>query len=345
MRLLLVTDAWFPQLNGVVRTLSTVRERLQHEGHEMAVISPQGYRSVPCPTYAEIRLALCTPGMVGERISQFAPDAVHIATEGPLGWCARTWLRRRGIPFTTSFHTMFPQYLNMRFNIPESWVFALLRKFHQGATATMYSTPTLRDLLASHGFENLLGWVRGVDTEMFHPVEPEPLDLPRPISMYVGRMAVEKTLEDFLKLDIRGTKVMVGDGPQRAELERNFPEAKFLGPKYGEDLVRHYCAADVFVFPSRTDTLGLVMLEAMACGVPVAAFPVPGPNDVVGNSAAGVLDEDLVQAIEQAIGIDPEVCRTRALEHSWDQSAHEFHANLIPIQQAAFNHGTRGEAA
>lgn len=345
MRLLLVTDAWFPQLNGVVRTLSTVRERLHALGHEVEVLSPERYKNLPCPTYPEIRLALCTPGMVGDRIASFGPDAVHIATEGPLGWSARWWLKKRRIPFTTSFHTMFPQYLKMRFNFPESWAFSLLRLFHGAATATMYSTPTLRDMLTSNGFHNLARWVRGVDTELFHPGTPAPLDLPRPIQLYVGRMAVEKTLEDFLALDTPGTKVMIGDGPQRAELEARFPEARFLGPKYGDDLVRHYRAADVFVFPSRTDTLGLVMLEAMACGIPVAGFPVQGPQDVVGSSKAGALNDDLALAISQAIGIDPAVCRSRALEHSWDQSAHEFHANLIPIEQPVYQAGARGETA
>lgn len=320
-------------------------ERLRALGHEVEVVSPERYKSVPCPTYAEIRLAFCTPGMVGDRIASYGPDAIHIATEGPLGWCARWWLKRRRIAFSTSFHTMFPQYLNMRFNIPESWVFSLLRHFHKAATATMYSTPTLRDTLAAQGFDNLVQWVRGVDTELFQPGSAEPLDLPRPIQMYVGRMAVEKTLEDFLRLDTPGTKVMIGDGPQRRELQEKFPQAVFLGSKYGDDLVRHYRAADVFVFPSRTDTLGLVMLEAMACGIPVAGFPVPGPQDVVGQSAAGVLSEDLARAIEQAIGIDPNVCRARALEHSWDQSAEEFHANLIPIEHPVYQTGFRGDSA
>ena len=345
MRLLLVTDAWFPQVNGVVRTLSTVRERLQALGHEVEVLSPERYKNVPCPTYPEIRLALCTPGMVGDRIAGYGPDAVHIATEGPLGWCARWWLKRRGIPFSTSFHTMFPQYLQMRFNLPESWTFSLLRLFHGAATTTMYSTPTLRDMLAANGFANLVGWVRGVDTELFHPGDAAPLDFPRPIQMYVGRMAVEKTLEDFLSLETPGTKVMVGDGPQRAELEAKYPQAQFVGSKYGDELVAHYRAADVFVFPSRTDTLGLVMLEAMACGIPVAGFPVLWPKDVVGASAAGALNDDLAVAIDQAIGTDPKICRARALEHSWDQSTSEFHANLIPIEQASYRASTRGETA
>jgi len=345
VRLVLVTDAWFPQINGVVRALSTTRDRLIGLGHEVEVIAPERFKNVPCPTYPEIRLALCTPARVGSLIAEYAPDAVHIATEGPLGWNARWWLKRRGIPFTTSFHTMFPQYLKLRFGLPESWSFAAMRRFHGAAGATMYSTPRLRDMLHSQGFKNLVRWVRGVDCELFTPGDAEALEFPRPIQMYVGRVAVEKSIEDFLRTDTPGTKVIVGDGPQRAQLERRYRAAQFLGPKYDDDLVRHYRAADVFVFPSRTDTLGLVMLEAMACGVPVAAFPVQGPLDVVADSGAGVLNENLAIAIEQAVLIAPDVCRARALEHSWDQSVVEFHANLIRIPTPTFHFRGEGETA
>ncbi len=331
MRIVLVSDAWLPQLNGVVRALSTTRQRLVDRGHEVEVIGPDRFRNVPCPTYPEIRLALCSRSAVGRLIEASAPDAVHIATEGPLGLAARSWLRKAKLPFTTSFHTMFPQYLNFRFGLPEAWTFAGMRWFHNAGAATMYSTPTLRALLEANGFARLKRWVRGVDTELFRPLPPAALELPRPIQLYVGRLAVEKTLEEFLELDTPGTKVLVGEGPQRAELEKRFPEAVFLGAKFGDELVAHYCAADVFVFPSRTDTLGLVMLEAMACGIPVAGFPVQGPADVVADSGAGVLHEDLGAAIESAIGIDPKLCRRRALAHSWDQSVVEFEANLVRI--------------
>ncbi len=341
VRLLIVTDAWFPQINGVVRTLSTTRDKLVELGHEVEVLGPDRFRNVPCPTYPEIRLALCTPGRVGRIIQQVAPEAVHVATEGPLGWSARTWLRRRGLPFTSSFHTMFPQYLKLRFGLPERVSFSGIRRFHCGATATMYSTPTLRAMLESHGFENLVRWVRGVDTEIFTPGPAEPLPFERPIQLYVGRIAVEKSVEDFLRLDTPGTKVVVGDGPQRAELQARYPDVRFLGTRRGDELVRHYRAADVFVFPSRTETLGLVMLEALACGVPVAAYPVQGPLDVVGDSGAGVLDEDLRAATLRAIGIDPELCRARALEHSWDQSVIEFLNNLVPFSAP----GLQGETA
>ena len=329
VRLLLVTDAWYPQINGVVRALSTTMERFESLGHEVAVLAPDRFRNVPCPTYPEIRLALCTPDRVGRIIQQEDPDAVHIATEGPLGLASRRWLMKRGKAFTTSFHTLFPQYLNLRFKIPQNWTFAGVRWFHSAAAATMYSTPTLAAMLEAHGFRNLVQWVRGVDTELFRPLEPVALNLPRPIQLYVGRVAVEKSLDDFLGLDTPGSKVIIGDGPAKQVLENRFPDAHFLGSKFGDDLVAHYCAADVFVFPSRTDTLGLVMLEAMACGIPVAAFPVHGPLDVVADSAAGMLSENLAAAILAATQIESEVCRERALEHSWDQSVIEFERNLV----------------
>jgi glycosyltransferase involved in cell wall biosynthesis len=344
VRLLIVTDAWFPQINGVVRTLSTTRQKLIELGHEVEVIAPDRFRNVPCPTYPEIRLALCTPARVGRLIEQLEPDAAHLATEGPLGWAARSWLRRRGLPFTSSFHTMFPTYLKLRFGFPERVSFSGIRRFHSGANATMYSTPTLRAMLQAHGFENLVRWVRGVDTTVFTPGEAEPLPFERPIQLYVGRIAVEKSVEDFLALDTPGTKVLVGDGPQRAELEARYsqdPRVRFVGTRRGDDLVRHYRAADVFVFPSRTETLGLVMLEALACGVPVAAYPVQGPLDVVGDSGAGVLDEDLTAAVREAIGIDRGRCRARAMEFSWDQSVREFLDNLVPFPAP----GLQGETA
>ncbi len=335
MRLILISDAWFPQLNGVVRALSTVCGKLEAAGHETVVVGPDRFRSVPAPTYPEIRLALTTPSAVGRLIDETVPDHVHIATEGPLGLCARAALKKRGLAFTTSFHTLFPQYLELRFGVPAAWTFAGLRRFHSGAAATMYNTESMREMLAGFGFENLIQWIRGVDTELFRPIEPAPLNLPRPVQIYVGRIAVEKSIEDFLGLDTPGSKVLVGDGPQRAELEARYPDAHFVGVKSGDDLVAHYCAADVFVFPSRTDTLGLVNLEAMACGIPVAAYPVQGPKDVVADSGAGVLDEDLGRAIMAAVGIDPALCRARALQHTWDESARQFAANLVPVRRPA----------
>jgi len=332
MRILIVSDAWLPQLNGVVRALSTTRERLVGMGHEVEVLGPDRFHTVPCPTYPEIRLALTRPSRVGRLIEAFAPDAVHIATEGPLGWCARHWLGRRDLRFTTSFHTLFPLYLKLRAGFPERWSYALLRRFHNAAAHTMCSTSTLDGLLREHGIPSVVRWIRGVDTALFRPVAPANLNLPGPILMYVGRLAVEKNIEAFLGIDRPGTKVLVGDGPARAALERRFPEAVFLGPRMGEALVAHYCAADVFVFPSKTDTLGLVMLEALACGIPVAAYPVPGPGDVIGSSGAGVLDENLAAAIDGALNIPAEACLAHAANFDWGVSARQFLHNLVPAQ-------------
>ena len=327
----MISDAWHPQVNGVVRALDTTARHIRDAGHEVEVLGPNQFRTVPLPTYAEIRLALTHPGRVGKLIDDAEPDAVHIATEGPLGWMARSWLKRRGIPFTTSFHTMFPQYVRMRTGLPESVGFRVLRRFHNAGERTMVSTPTLAKLLCGHGFAQLALWSRGVDAELFRPVTPARLDGVGPIQLYVGRVAVEKNLEAFLKLDTPGTKYVVGEGPEKRELENAYPSVRFVGAKYGDDLLAHYCAADVFVFPSLTDTLGFVMMEALACGVPVAAFPVQGPVDVIGDSGAGVLSTDLADAVGRAIGIDPKICRDRALEFSWPRSAREFIANLVPI--------------
>jgi glycosyltransferase involved in cell wall biosynthesis len=334
VRLLIVTDAWFPQINGVVRTLSVMRQRLTALGHEVRMVTPERFSCVPCPTYPEIRLALCTPARVGALISEFDPAAVHVATEGPLGWAARAWLGRRRLPFTTSFHTLFPYYLKLRFGLPERLTFRALRRFHGSAVATMVATPTLAKLLLTHGFGNLVQWPRGVDTDRFAPGVAATLPFQRPIQLYVGRLAVEKNLADFLCLPTPGTKVVIGDGPQRAALEARFPQARFLGARRGEALVRHYRAADVLVLPSRSETFGLVLLEALACGVPVAAFPVQGPLDVVGGSGAGVLHHDLAVAIDRAIGIDPGICRARALQYSWDGSVRLFLDNLAPLPAA-----------
>lgn len=324
MRILIVSDAWYPQVNGVVRALDTTARHVEQLGHEVSVLGPNRFRTVPLPTYNEIRLALCTRRSVGRMIDQARPDAVHIATEGPLGWAARGWLKARGLPFTTSFHTMFPVYVRVRTGIPESVSFAVIRRFHSAGVRMLVSTPTLAALLRSHGFGNVAQWPRGVDTDQFRPIEAAGLDGEGPILMYVGRIAVEKNLEAFLSLEVPGTKYMVGDGPQRAELERKFPDVRFTGVKHGDELVAHFCAADVFVFPSLTETLGLVMLEALGCGVPVAAYPVQGPLDVVADSGAGVLHEDLGEAIRGALRLDRATCRPRALQFSWNNSARIF---------------------
>ncbi len=329
MKILIVSDAWLPQVNGVVRTLDTLRRELERMGHAVVMITPNQFKSVACPTYPEIRLALGAWREVGRRIEANAPDAIHIATEGPLGWAARHWCLRRRKPFTSAYHTRFPEYVQARFGIPPAWTYGLLRRFHAPSRGVMVPTASIRRELAARGFANLRHWSRGVDTLTFRPRPKSLLDLPRPILLYVGRIAVEKNLEAFLKADVAGSKVLVGDGPLLKTLARRYPRAHFLGAKKGEDLARHYADADVFVFPSRTDTFGLVLLEALASGVPVAAYPVAGPLDVIGGSGAGCLNEDLAVAIEGALAIAPEACRRHAMHFSWRVCAHMFACNLV----------------
>ena len=330
MRIAIVSDAWFPQVNGVVRTLDTVRQKLTEAGHEMLVIGPDRFHTLPCPTYPEIRLALLAGRAVAELLDEFQPASVHIATEGPLGMAARRHCLARGWHFTTSFHTKFAEYLHARTRFPVTWTYAWLRHFHARSDRIMVATPSLESELTEHGFGRLARWTRGVDTELFKPQEAA-LDLPRPVYLYVGRVAVEKNIGAFLDLELDGTKLVVGDGPQLAQLKRRYPDVHFAGNQSGEALARHYAAADVFVFPSRTDTFGLVLLEALASGVPVAAYPVTGPRDVIDGAPVGCLDDDLASAARRALALSPQACRDYALNFSWDVSARQFLSNLAPI--------------
>lgn len=329
LRLLIVTDAWAPQVNGVVRTLETLGHELAALGHHVRYATPEGSITMPMPTYPEIRLSLFPRKKIERIIDEFHPTAVHIATEGPLGLSARAICLRRKFPFTTSFHTRFAEYIHARFPvIPERPIYRWLRWFHAPAAAMMVATPSLEHELEGLGFRNIRIWSRGVDVEQFRPLANVELPFTRPIWLYVGRIAVEKNIEAFLSLDLPGTKVLIGDGPARESLEHQYPGARFLGPKVGEDLVRHYCASDVFVFPSRTDTFGLVLLEALSCGVPVAAFPVPGPADVIGAVPVGVLNEDLQRACLSALSIPRGTCRQYALTRSWRACTEQFLSNL-----------------
>lgn len=335
MRIQIVSDAWTPQVNGVVRTLRAVRSELEKLGHEVGVLSPERFRSIPCPTYPEIRLA-CAP-FVARHIARFDPDAIHIATEGPLGLAARRWCMARRFPFTTAYHTQFPEYVARRTRVPSRWIWPMMRRFHAPSAAVLASTPSIRRELVAHGFRNVRPWGRGVDLAAFHPgAPPHPLfaALERPIQLYVGRIAVEKNIETFLACEHPGSKVVVGDGPARQTLAARHPEALFLGPLSGEALAGAYAGADVFVFPSRTDTFGLVMIEALACGTPVAAFPVTGPADVLTNETA-CLDEDLDTAIEGALTRDRAACARYAARFSWAASAREFLDALAPIGEVA----------
>jgi len=331
VNILIVTDAWYPQVNGVVRTIGTVRAELEAMGQTVEVIGPDRFRTVPMPTYPEIRLALGAGRRLAAMVDALKPDCIHIATEGPLGFAARRYCLKRGMPFTTAYHTRFPEYVRDRAPVPLALSYAVVRRFHQPSSAVMVATASIEQDLTRRGFANIRRWTRGVDTELFRPRPKEFLDLPRPVSLYVGRVAVEKNLEEFLKLDLPGSKVVVGDGPAKDELMGKYPDVVWAGAKHGEELAQYYAAADVFVFPSRTDTFGLVLLEALASGVPVAAYPVPGPLDVVDGSGAGCLDDDLKRAVEGALRIPPEHCRAYALNFSWRRSAEQFLANLRPF--------------
>jgi len=329
MRIAIVTDAWHPQINGVVTTLSKTGEGLTAMGHEVLFVTPEYFHTVPCPTYPSIHLAVNPTGKLSRMLEEFIPHAVHIATEGPLGWSARSYCKKRGLAFSTSYHTQFPQYIKLRAPVPMSLSYAVLRRFHGSAVRTMVPTPSLRRELRRQRFKNVVIWPRGVDTELFRPTDKSFLEAPRPISMYAGRVAVEKNIEAFLALDLPGTKYVVGDGPDLEKLRRKYPPVRFTGFKKHAELAAHLAAADTFVFPSHTDTFGIVMLEAMACGVPVAAFPVTGPVDVVRNGETGALDDDLGNAVHGALQLDGRVCREHALAHSWQRATEYFAANLV----------------
>ncbi len=331
MRILIATDAWHPQVNGVVRTLTSLARNVEQLGATIEFLSPEGFPSVRVPTYPGLRLALPSPRRIAERIEKARPDAIHIATEGTIGFMTRAWCRTHGRPFTTSYTTRFPEYISARWPVPQSWIYAALRRFHGAAAVTMVATPSLTAELTERGFRNLGMWTRGVDTDLFSPARAIPLDFPRPIFISVGRIAVEKNLAAFLSLDLPGTKVVIGAGPQEAELRQRFPDAKFLGLLENGKLSGHLAAADVFVFPSLTDTFGVVQLEALASGVPVAAFPVTGPKDVIANNPIGALNDDLRVACLDALKMSREACREYALAHSWENSARQFVANIKRI--------------
>jgi len=326
MRIALITDAWSPQVNGVVRTLQAITGLLQQWGHELLIVSPDQYRSIPCPSYPEIRLALASGRSVGRRIARFAPDAVHVATEGPLGLAARRHCIGHGLPFTTAYHTQFPDYVAQRTGLPAAWFWSYIRWFHRPSAGIMVATESVRAELRSHGLTRLREWSRGVDLAAFGPgIEPPDLywDIPRPIQLYVGRVAVEKNIEAFLRSRHPGSKVVVGDGPALARLRAEFPEVHFLGRQVGAELAACYAGADVFVFPSRTDTFGLVMIEALASGTPVAAFPVTGPIDIL-TAKCGAMDEDLDCAIARALKLDREACLAHGRAFTWEASARQF---------------------
>lgn len=335
MKIAIVTDAWAPQVNGVVRTLTKTCEDLTRLGHQIEVIGPDRFRTVPCPTYPEIRLALMPRQALTRAIDAFAPEAVHIATEGPLGLAARAYCRKRGLAFTTAYHTAFPEYIQARTRLPLAAGYAFMRWFHAASSAVMVATPSLEHRLARHGFARLRRWSRGVDTDHFKPGPKSYLSDPRPIMLYAGRIAIDKNIEAFLDLDLPGTKYVVGTGPHLAALKARYPEVRFTGFIENGTLAAHFAAADVFVFPSLTDTFGLVLLEALAAGVPVAAYPVTGPIDVITSPTIGRLDADLGQAVRGALGLSPEACRAHAMPYSWAACTRQFLDNLNPVATPA----------
>lgn len=327
MRLLVATDAWRPQINGVVRTYERLVEELPRLGASVEVLGPSEFRTVPCPTYPQISLAVPDSQRCADLIARVKPDAIHVATEGPVGWMVRSYCRRRGLPFTTSFHTMFPEYIRARFGVPCRFTYALLRHFHRPSAGIMVATRSLRQSLAGRGFRNVMPWTRGVDARLFRPRAVRRFG-EGPVFLYAGRVAVEKNLDAFLSLKLPGRKVVVGDGPLLADLIARYPDACFMGALSGLELAEAYASADVFVFPSLADTFGIVMLEAMASGVPVAAFPVTGPVDVVRPGVSGVLGDDLKAAAQQALHLDRAAVRAAASDYTWDATARLFLDNV-----------------
>ncbi|WP_029040923.1 glycosyltransferase family 4 protein [Cucumibacter marinus] len=335
-RLIIVTDAWHPQVNGVVRSLERVGRELVGLGYDVSYLTPERFWTMPLPTYPEIRLSLAPFGAIAETIEGGDPDHIHIATEGPLGLMARFHCVTNRLRFTTSYHTRFPEYVAARLPVPSEWSYAYLRWFHAGASATLVPTPSVARDLEAREFTNLSLWSRGVDAAQFAPgPKTRFTDLPGPHMLYVGRVAVEKNVEAFLRTDVQGTKIVVGDGPQLAELKQRYPEAVFLGKRVGDDLITAYQSADVFVFPSKTDTFGNVMIEAMACGLPVAAYPVMGPVDVLTDPRAGSMDENLNQAIRKALLLNRDDARRHAQRFTWRECAEQFAASLVHVRTEA----------
>lgn len=335
MKILVATDAWFPQVNGVVATYRRLAGELPALGAELVFLKPDDFKTVAMPRYREIALALPSVRRCAAMIDAATPDHIHIATEGPVGWLARGYCRRRGLPFTTSFHTRFPEYAAEHFGFPRALVYAGMRRFHNAGSGVMVATASLRRDLAGRGFRNVMPWTRGVDTDFFKPRSDRLLGSEGPVFLYVGRVSREKNIEAFLAADLPGIKAVVGDGPHLRTLAERFPGVRFAGRRTGEDLARHFASADVFVFPSRTDTFGLVILEAMASGLPVAAFPVTGPIDLIEDGVSGAVDEDLGIAARRALSLSRDDARRRALQFTWRTTAEMFLKNIRQARAAA----------
>jgi len=331
-RILIATDAWFPQINGVVRTLENTIKELKKMGYEIEVICPSIFKNFPCPLYPEIALSFPKKSIIRNTIEIFKPDHLHIVTEGPIGLAVRKIAIKDKLSFSTSFHTRFPDYLWALAKVPPGIVWRGVKWFHSAAKSTMCPTPSIQKELIERGLKGVKVWTRGIDTSLFYPRERTFSDHERPILMYVGRVSKEKNIEDFLKLEVAGTKYVVGDGPQKEALSRKYPEAKFLGYRTGDALVETISNGDVFVFPSKTETFGNVMLEALATGMPVAAYPAPGPKDLITNPLHGCISEDLKEAVENALkhGMREE-CISFARSFSWRNATEQFVSGLVSI--------------
>lgn len=352
LRICIVTDAWTPQINGVVRTLQNLKTELRRDGHKAYMLTPRLFKTIPCPTYPEIPLAINTIGRVSAILSRWKLDAIHIATEGPIGWAARRWCKKHNFPFTTAYHTAFPEYIAARTALPARLFYPIFRRFHAPSAGVLVATPTVRQMLHDQGFQNIIPWTRGVDTTLFNPDYRKAHDFVRPVQLYVGRVAVEKNIDAFLSTNIQGTKLVVGDGPAIKQLQKKYPKARFLGPQYGEGLATLYALADVFVFPSKTDTFGLVMIEALAAGTPVAAYPVQGPVDVLGPDGKGpfedwttpiaALNNNLNEAITQALSVDRVACAEFAKKYCWSTVSKQFlkALNVRGFSDPRFHHET-----
>ncbi|WP_024299958.1 glycosyltransferase family 4 protein [Methylomicrobium lacus] len=331
MKIALITDAWHPQINGVVTTLTHTTEILHRLGHTVELCAPDRFYTWPRPGHPSVGRALLRGPRLLPTLQAFKPDAIHLASEGCVGFAARRYCHERGYHYTTSFHTRFPEYFKMRIGLPLWISYGYMRWFHSESTRVMVTTESMRQALSAKGFDRMVIWSRGVDTDLYRARDKGFLAGERPIFAYVGRVVIEKNVEDFLRLNLPGTKYVIGDGPMRAELEQKYPKARFVGFQTDEALARYMAAADVMVFPSHTDTFGLVILEALASGVPVAAFPAPGPIDIIGNAPVGVLSTDLQQAALDALKLNPADCRRHALNYSWEQSARQFASHLTPM--------------
>ncbi|KZL15386.1 GDP-mannose-dependent alpha-mannosyltransferase [Pseudovibrio axinellae] len=336
MKIVIVSDAWHPQINGVVRVLEITRRELTAMGHDVTLITPDQFPQIPLPTYPDIKLAVTPSRKLARRLRELEPDALHILTEGPLGWAARKFCRRYNYQFTSSWLSKYPEYIAIRTGLSTSWLYKVLAAFHNQAAYTMVTTSNMMETAKEVGIPRVVCWPRGVDLSKFRPVASAEFEgLPKPIMLYVGRIAPEKNLAAFLDLELPGTKILVGDGPDLSALAKRYPSAVFTGSKVGDDLVKAYCGADVMVFPSKTDTFGLVNLEAMACGIPVAAFPVTGPKDIIGTAPVGAVDEDLSEAIKRALPMKAKDCIAHAQTFSWDQATQKFLKNLVAFSAAA----------